>query len=74
LVAVQRVFYIVSSDEDEGWTVSVDNEPPFAFRDRQSAVDAAANAAEELWRRYGLSSGVKVLGQDGQWNESHSFG
>lgn len=71
---MQRVFYIVSTDEGQGWTVSVEDEPPVRFADQQTAIDAAASAAQDLWDRYGLASGVRVVEPGGSERETHAFG
>jgi hypothetical protein len=71
---MQRVFYIVSMDATDGWRVGVEGELPVRFPDQASAVEAAGHSARELWERYDLPSGVRVLDGHGGWNELHLFG
>ena len=71
---MERVFYIVSPLEDERWSVGVEGEAPVGFPDLRSATEAAANAARELWERYGLASGVRILDREGVSREAHAYG
>lgn len=71
---MQRVYYIVSAIEGHGWAVGVEDEPPVQFSDRQSAINAAGSAASDLWERYGLPSGVRVVDRDGTEREALAYG
>ena len=71
---MERVYYIVSPHGDERWSVGVDGEAPVGFPNLESATDAAACAAKDLWELYGLASGVRVLEVDGTAREAHAYG
>jgi hypothetical protein len=71
---MQRVYYIVSAIEGHAWAVGVEDEPPVKFADRQSAIDAAGSAASDLWERYGLPSGVRMVDPDGTEHETLTYG
>ena len=71
---MKRLYYHVSTDQAEGWAVSVDDVTPLKFKDKLKAIDAAMNAARELWDLYGIPSCVEVFGRRGRRSEAHLFG
>jgi hypothetical protein len=73
LDALTSPLYFFITPQGRAWQVSVDQQPPIQFRDRESAVEAALTGARRMWEEFRQRSGVRIQDEHG-WRVLRTFG
>jgi hypothetical protein len=67
-----RMYFFVSP-HGLAWDVSVEQETPISFADRETAVEAAVSGADRIWKDFRQCTGVRIMGRHG-WRLMRTFG
>ena len=68
-----RMYFFVKRHA-QGWHVSVEQEAPVNFRNRESALEAAMTGARKIWEEFRTSTVVQVEDCPGEWRVMRTFG